>query len=192
MYHEIKVVNTAEQERVNLNLMGMFDTVYVSRDVAEAWRLQCPKCEKPPAVDCTWQTKALDPAMYSYFLRYDDAGVIRLYLLDPASDRRFWREWTEEEIKESESLASKREGAFAFLQKKAGEGCFLPEAYLPQHRRQRFMGELPHQWVEIYTSCECAQFIEVWIKFCDGVATECRSKAPSHEPGFFDGAGDWF
>jgi hypothetical protein len=46
----------------------------------------------------------------------------------------------------------------------AGEGCFLPEAYLPENRRQRFMGELPHQWVEIHEGCECGAWVEHWIK----------------------------
>ena len=72
--------------------------------------------------------------------------------------------------------------------RRRGEGHFLPEAFLPQNRRQRFMGELPHQWIEIYVSCECGSLIERWIKFSDGVAVECRAAPPRHEPGLFDDA----
>jgi hypothetical protein len=31
--------------------MGMYDTVYMSSDVAAAWRLRCPKCGLPPVPD---------------------------------------------------------------------------------------------------------------------------------------------
>ena len=111
-----------------------------------------------------------------------------LYLLDRPSDRRFWRPWTQQEIEESERDAAARNDRFAFSRKKSGEGCFLPDAYLPQHRRHRFMGELPHQWLEIYGTCDCGELVEYWIKFCDGIATECRSESPTLGPGFFDDA----
>ncbi len=168
--------------------MGLFDTVYISSDVAAAWQLHCRACGCPPGADLEWQTKSLDPCMYSYFLRHDESGAIRLYLLDRPSDRRFWRPWTEQEIKESKRMAAARGGTFTLWKKEAGEGCFLPEAFLPQHRRHRFMGELPHQWVEIYSSCDCGTAAEYWIKFCDGVATEYRSEPPTLGPGFFDEA----
>ena len=167
--------------------MGLFDTVYISRDVAASWDLRCPKCGQRPGENQDWQTKALDPCLCDYFLRRDDAGAIRLYLLDRPSDRRFWRPWTEQEIEESESDA-KRDKLFAHWIKKKGGGCFEPEAYFPQNRRQRSRGELPHQWVEIYDTCECGEFIEYWIKFSDGIAVEVRSQEPKHEPGFFDDA----
>jgi hypothetical protein len=141
--------------------MGMYDTVYVSSDVAAAWRLQCRACGR------------------------------RLYLLDRPSDRRFWHAWTNEEIEESERMSAETDGVFALGEKKRGEGCFLPEAYLPEQRRQRFMGELPHQWVELYGGCECGEFIERWIKFTDGVATDCRSERPALASQFFDEARDW-
>src|SRR3989454_11934864 len=104
----------------------------------------------------------LSPA---YFLRHDESSAVRLYLLDRPSDRRFWRPWTKQEIEASERVASEPRAIFEPLTKKAGEGCFLPDAYRPEHRRQRFMGELPHQWMEIYGTCECGQFVEWWIKF---------------------------
>lgn len=166
----------------------MFDTIYVSDAVASAWGLRCRTCGRVPAAATEGQTKSLDSSLYTYFVRYDASDAVRLYLLDRPSDRRHWRPWTEEEIAESERLAE-RGGLFSFWRKKSGEGCFLPEAYLPENRRQRFMGELPHQWVEIHARCACGEFMEHWIKFCEGVATDARSEAPRQEPGFFDDAG---
>jgi hypothetical protein len=168
--------------------MGMSDTVYVSAEVLATWMFACRECGRAPQADATWQTKSLDSCMNSYFLRHDQGGAIRLYLLDHPADRRLWRPWTEQEITESDRWAE-RGGLGALLRRKAGEGCFLPEAYLPENRRQRFMGELPHQWVEIHRGCECRAWVEHWIKFCDGIGAETRSEPPRHEPGFFDGAG---
>lgn len=105
--------------------------------------------------------------------------------------RRFWRAFTAEEIAESERIAAERGGLFAAWKKKRGDGYFLPEAFLPEHRRQRFMGELPHQWVEIYHSCECSEFIQYWIKFSDGIAIECGTKQPALGQGFFDDASEF-
>jgi hypothetical protein len=68
--------------------------------------------------------------MNSYVLRHDEDGAIRLYLLDRPSDRRFWRPWTDEEVAES-SRAAERDSIAGLWKKKPGEGCFLPEAYLP-------------------------------------------------------------
>ena len=168
--------------------MGLYDTVYVSGDIAAAWSLHCAKCDRTSKPDVQWQTKAFDPCMNSYFLRHDESGAIRLYLLDRPSDRRLWRAFTAEEIAESERIATERTGLFAPWKKKPGEGYFLPEAFLPQHRRQRFMGELPHQWVEIYHSCECGEFMEYWIKFSDGIAVERRMKQPALGQDFFEDA----
>ena len=170
--------------------MGLFDTVYVSDSAAAAFNLRCAHCGRVPSPESGWQTKSLDPCMSSYVLRHDEAGTARLYLLDRPSDRRFWRPWTDDEVTESEAQAQ-RGGLAALLLKRMGEGRFLPEAFLPQNRRQRFMGELPHQWVEIYVSCACGSLIERWIKFSDGVALECRAEPPRHEPGFFDEAGEF-
>jgi len=142
--------------------MGLFDTVYVSEDVAAGFELRCAQCGQAPPADYGWQTKSLDSCLLSYVLRHDEAGAVRLYLLDRPSDRLFWRAWTDEEA-----------------------------AFLPGNRRQRFMGELPHQWVEIYASCGCGSSIERWIKFCDGIAVEYRTAPPRHASGFFDDAGDF-
>ena len=170
--------------------MGLSDTVYVSEDVGAALGLRCAQCGQIPPPDSGWQTKSLDPCMSSYVLRHDEAGAVRLYLLDRPSDRRLWRAWTDEEVAESEAQA-RRGGLAALLVKRRGEGHFLPEAFLPQNRRQRFMGELPHQWVEIYRSCGCGSLIERWIKFSDGFAVDCRAAAPRHTSGFFDEAAEF-
>lgn len=170
--------------------MGLIDTAYVSEDVAAGFELRCAQCGQAPPTDYGWQTKSLDPCMFSYVLRHDEARAVRLYLLDRPSDRRFWRAWTDEEIAESETQ-SRRGGLAALLMKRRGDGYFLPEAFLPGNRRQRFMGELPHQWIEIYASCGCGSSIERWIKFCDGIAVEYRTAPPRHASGFFDDAGDF-
>ena len=170
--------------------MGLIDTVYVNEDVAGGFDLRCAQCGHVPPPDSGWQTKSLDPCMSSYVLRCDEAGVVRLYLLDRPSDRRFWRAWTDAEIAESEAQA-RRGGLAALLAKRQGHGHFLPEAFLSQNRRQRFMGELPHQWIEIYAACRCGSLIERWIKFSDGIAVECRAAPPRQEPGFFDEAGEF-
>jgi hypothetical protein len=67
--------------------------------------------------------------------------------------------------------------------------CFLPEAYRPENRRQRFMGELPPRWVEIHTRCPCGAYVERHVKLSDGIAIEVRSEPPRHEAGFFDHSG---
>jgi hypothetical protein len=52
------------------------------------------------------------------------------------------------------------------------------------------MGELPHQWVEIYCGCRCGEAMERWIKFSDGVALEITEHPPWREAGFFDDASE--
>lgn len=68
--------------------MGMFDTVFVSREVLSGLPFDCPACGRVPGPDAEWQTKSLNAAMDSYVLRHDERGSIRLYLLDRPSDRR--------------------------------------------------------------------------------------------------------
>jgi hypothetical protein len=168
--------------------MGLFDTVYVSCEVLAAHPFACRACGRVPVSEAEWQTKSLPSCMDSYVLRRDESGAVRLYLLDRPSDRRFWRPWTDAEIEQSERDAE-RGGLFALWRKKPGEGCYLPEAYRPENRRQRFMGELPHQWVEISTRCPCGEYVTRHIKFSDGIAAEVRFEEPRHEPGFFDESG---
>lgn len=141
-----------------MGAMGLFDEVYVSADVARQWQLGCDTCGRVPAPEEKWQTKAFDPCLCAYYLRCDERGDIRLYALDRPRERSLWRPWTAEEIAESEREAE-RGGVFELQRKRPGDGRFLPEAFLPEHRRQRSMGELPHQRVELHTHCPCGAFL---------------------------------
>ena len=154
--------------------MGMFDTVFVSREVLSGLPFDCPACGRVPGPDAEWQTKSLNAAMDSYVLRHDDGGAIRLYLLDRPSDRRLWRRWTEEEIAASERDAA-RGGLFALWRKKPGEGCFLPEAICREpapalHGRAAApVGGDPRP-------LRLREYVERHVKFSDGVPSRC---APS-------------
>ena len=137
-----------------------------SRSAARVWTV--------PEPDAEWQTKSLTrrwtatpPARRP---RRDPAlpvgsaiGPSPLAPLDRGGDRR-------------ERARCRARGLFALWLKKPGEGCFLPEAYRPENRRQRFMGELPHQWVEIHTRCALGEYVERHVKFSDGSPS---SSAPS-------------
>lgn len=157
--------------------MGLFDTVHVSADAVAALGLNCAHCGQVPSHEESWQTKSLDAAMNDYVLRHDEGKVIRLFQMDEPQGRKHWRPWTAEEIAEN-NQAAQRGRLFTLRPKREGEGTYLPEAYLPENRRQRFMGELPHQWVELYCSCSCGALIESRIKFCDGAAGESRNSPP--------------
>ena len=167
--------------------MGMSDAVHVSREVLAAFAFGCRACGRVPEPEAEWQTKSLQRCMDSYFLRHDDTGTVRLYLLDRPSDRRFWRPWTEEEIADSERDAGA--ASVALLRKKSGEGCFLPEAYRPENRRQRFMGERRTSGWRSTLAARAGSTSSATCKFSDGVAVEVRSEPPRHEPGFFDDSG---
>lgn len=149
--------------------MGLFDTIFASGDVSATLQLRCAACGALPDTEAEWQSKSLDPCMHSYLLRHDQAGDIRLFLLDPPSDRRFWREWT---TAEREERASRWRPVMAQL-----EGHFTHEAYRPENRRQRHMGELPHQWLQLYRHCACGEWVTHWLKFTDGVLREVRREA---------------
>lgn len=158
--------------------MGMYDSVYVSDDVTVQWGLKCDACGRAPSSHLEWQTKSLDPCMDSFLLRQDENGSVRLYLLDAPSDRRYWRAWTDEQVEESRRQPVRESRIIALHTKVRGEGYFLPEAYLPENRRQRFMGELPHQWVELRAECPCGEALACSIKFTNGVATASESDRP--------------
>lgn len=129
--------------------MGLFDTVRISADVASQWKLRCDECKEALGPDLSWQTKSLNPAMMNYYLRHGE-GSIRLYRLDPPTN----------------------------IAGRENEEGVLPAAYEPSDRRQRFMGELPHQWLHIYSTCACGKFVDRWLKFTDGLAVEIREQSP--------------
>ena len=88
-------------------------------------QLHCRSCGRPSGTDFERQAKSFDSCMQSYFIRYDESGAVRLYLLDRPSDRRFWRPWTEQEIEESARMAE-RKGSFALWRKKPLKAAFCP------------------------------------------------------------------
>jgi hypothetical protein len=158
--------------------VGLFDSIRISADVGATWKLACQACGAAVLPSAQWQTKSLCPGMSDYFLRYEGDGI-RLFLLDRPSDRRYFRAWSPAEIAESQKVAHERGDLFAHWIKKEGEGEFMPPAFDPANRRQRHLGELPHQWVEMYTECCCGEWVERWLKFTDGVVHEVRDEAPA-------------
>ena len=43
--------------------MGLFDTVYLSKEVIADWMLRCQKCGNVPDAKVAWQSKALESCM---------------------------------------------------------------------------------------------------------------------------------
>lgn len=178
--------------------MGMFDHVYIEPNVIEQHDIKCICCGKL-ALGLEWQTKDVDyPSMDSYYLARDKEWNLRLYKLDEPSDKRFWHEYTDEEIEKNNKENEGRKLFKDLFNRKKGDGYWKEEAFLPKHRRQRSMGELPHQYVRVYTHCRCCDenyrtdegFIAIpggtdyWkkhsidlnIKFTDGVAVSIERK----------------
>lgn len=163
--------------------MGLYDTLYINKNILEKYEIRCKTCGKYPKED--FQTKDLECCMYYYYLRYEDENnplVARLYKLDPPSDKRFWHEWTDKEIEEYNNIPNET-NRFKFLFKREkGGGHWLDEAFLPQNRRQRSMGELPHQYIETYSHCSTCKdkndwtvgWVEISIKFTDGIVEDIR------------------
>jgi hypothetical protein len=147
--------------------MGMFDTVYLAPSVAQALDLKCKACGK---LFESAQTKSLECNLEDYYL-VDVEGATRLRKLDEPSDKRFWHEYTDEEIQQRNS------SKLCFEKVSKGDGHYTEEANLPENRRARDMGELPHGYVELHTYCRCddekdtglATWEERTLKFTDGV-----------------------
>lgn len=156
--------------------MGMFDEVWVDKRVISALNLKCPKCDSFTEGN-QWQTKSFDNLMNSYYLtfRADDKRIVLRELNDP-HDKRFWHEYTQEEIDE---MRAKEKGHNHQFMKTfhdmwiAESGYWKEDAYFPENRNSESMHSLPHQWVEIHeicSSCEC--FISIKLKFTDGVVMD--------------------
>jgi len=155
--------------------MGMFDEIIVSEDVLKEQNIKCPECGK--ILPSKFQTKCLDSTMDEYVLkRADNLNVVKLYSLGPP-DEKYWKEYTSEEI-ESINGEYSNSAWSNFFQKKPGDGYYLPEAYFPENRRHRDMGELPHMILKMYTSCECKQFVHVNLKFTDGIVLDIKTVIP--------------
>lgn len=162
--------------------MGMFDTVIVDKSLAKEINLECKKCNT--LLD-DFQTKSLHNAMEDYFLTKEGENI-KLKYLDSPSEKAFWHEYTEDEIEEYNKDMLNSRFASLFTRKK-GDGYFTKEAFLPKNRKQRDMGEMPHQWVEVYTSCpHCSTHneyvgLEVHLKFTDGVLKEHKVEHKSFQ-----------
>lgn len=166
--------------------MGLFDTIHTDASVV----IHC---------DCgarleEFQTKSLDSAMENYVLKsvIGADGIYeptRLYLLDEP-DEKYWVLYTDEEMAEYDRRIADAEGEgknafgtfFAKIAKERG-GAFAAEAFLPENRRHRSMGELPHQHVRMYTPCtDCDRWVDVDMKFTDGVVKAMHVKAELNKP----------
>lgn len=157
--------------------MGMFDNVYVDSRILKDLDISCPECKEFPKNSL--QTKDFNNLMEDYYLAYDENKAIRLFKLDEPHDKRFWHTYTKEEIEkmrqEEKDLNQKNKIFLKSLHDMYIEsgGHWTHEAYLPENRRKRDMGELPHQICNFYDICSCKgknNWIEVEVKFTDGVA----------------------
>lgn len=144
--------------------MGLFDTILISDEIEKSFKKQFKKF--PKKID--WQTKDLSNFMDHYILKKDDKDNIRLYLMDTPSiedavSKKFWVLYTQEEIDASKGK---------FFKIKPGDGYFKEEAFDPINRKHRFMGDMPHQIINIY-SCGGNDF---WmdLKFTDGMLVAVR------------------
>ena len=155
----------------------LYDTIYIDDKIIENHRLKCDACNHP-LFGVDWQTKNLGSFMDIYYLTYDKSHVKCLKKLDEPTDKKFWHEYTDEEIEKR----NKESKASAFLKelwkKKKGDGYWTEEAFKPENRNQRDMGELPHQHIELYTHCpnctnqQTYRGITIKCKFTDGVVKE--------------------
>lgn len=152
----------------------MFDEIYIDNRVITDKDVRCPKCNEL-VKNVKWQTKSFYNAMEDYFLT-DVNGEIRLLKLESPHDKTFWREYTDEEIEEwNEKLEEnngKNEPLYDFLKTEKGDGEWDKAAYYPQNRISKSMGDLPHQIVHTYAICKCDEFVELKIKFTDGLAVQ--------------------
>jgi len=158
--------------------MGMFDTIYIDDEIVNKLNESFKDDSLPVGVD--WQTKDLDSCMRAYFLKKDN-NTCKLFRLEEPDEKDplcapFWTEYTNEENEAHNS----KEDKFLWLRRQKGDGIFSSDAYLPRNRRQRNMGELPHQIISVYNSFteeddsgyelkEKRTWIEFDLKFTDGV-----------------------
>jgi hypothetical protein len=149
--------------------MGLYDSIYISDYVLSEFGIRCPNCQQiPRGLNLEFQTKCLHSCMEHYYLK----GALmdtRLYRLDKPTDKKFWHEYTKEEIEKYEKHIKR------FLPSLDQTGYWTEEAWWPENRVQREMGQFPHQWVNAYAYCSCETWIEVDIKFTDGVVVQIKT-----------------
>jgi len=143
--------------------MGMYDTIFIDKKILKANMMVCPKCG---AIPVSFQTKDLNNLMDCYYLKLVDGSTMRLFKLDDPTDKKFWHHFTPEEKEEN-----KKNKSAWFADLYAHDGYWEDEAWLPENRHQRDMGELPHQWLTVFDLCKHSGVyveIEYRIKFTDG------------------------
>jgi hypothetical protein len=164
--------------------MGLYDDVIVDEKILKEFGIACPSCGEIDHMT-RYQTKDFYCELETYYLTRKTAGDIKLYKLDPPSDKRFFREYTDEEIEKWNTNASTSPRALFWPRKrKKGDGQWLDEAYLPENRTQRDMGVegWPHQICRFYAICTACDaivnearfsvnnaWVEMEVKFTDGV-----------------------
>jgi hypothetical protein len=147
----------------------MFDTILINKRIRENYKdfFTCPKCSS--ALSDNFQTHDLYDSMDTYYLTYDEMSNIILVELGKPSIEHV-QYYTDEEIKKNNENMS-----HAIFELKKGDFFYLPEAYLPENRKQLSMGNLPHQYIEICDICDgCKHFVNLELKFTDGILTGLR------------------
>ena len=167
--------------------MGLYDTIHIHSKVFENYKdiFSCPKCSKFDGGN--YQTKDFDSAMNDYYLCYDENNNLKIYGLDPPEKENHFVPYSPEELGEFEKVkndksdSNKLSVVFAEIRMIEG-GYWKDEAFLPENRKKRNMGEYPHQWINFYTCCSttpkrsCDGFIEIEVKFTDGICVLIRQK----------------
>jgi hypothetical protein len=152
--------------------MGLYDSIYIEASIIE--KLNTFFTDDVLPFDHDWQTKCLYNDMSGYFLKTAESGIKLFYIipLDPKDDycKKWWHEYTDQEIEE---INKNGKGKFLFLEKEKGDGYFHEDAFKPDNRKLKDMGELPHQFVTIYTSAPTdlgtrEKWFELDIKFTNG------------------------
>lgn len=162
--------------------MGMFDEIYVDPKVLQNFNIKCPACGRVP-FDQRFQTKDLDSCMDQYYLKLINTGT-KLFYLDKPSDKtdpELWHEYTDEEIKEKDEKYQDAINLFPWWKHNKGDGEWTEKAWWPSKRKQRDMGELPHQYLEMAGFCECHEFLIIKCKFTDGYLTTAEILRENNE-----------
>jgi hypothetical protein len=149
--------------------MGLFDEIFINPDIINFYSFKCFKCNSF-LTNYKFQSKCLDSSMNDYYLNYNNNRDPKLFKLDGPSDKKYWHNYTNEEIKEWNNFSGK-----FFPKRKKGDGHWTTEAFWPKNRKNRDMGQLPHQWMYIYVVCSCDNFCEFKLKFTDGILKKVES-----------------
>ena len=147
--------------------MGCFDTIHLDEFHETAGLDGGPRlcnCGEPMPND--WQTKSMYSAMESYALAYVEFDGWRLEKLR-VDKERFWITYSPEYIAELEA-------SDVFQQMYAVHGGRYLDGAWDLHNMIRYsMGELPHQWIKMYATCEsCKAWWDLEMRFTYGVVDQ--------------------